>query len=86
MDNHASAYGDYVGFHTMITKATICDYNISIDDIVVVFSILFTHRITVIITFNNCHCRRQVGKSSISQQKFGRELWLPNTEPPEWYE
>jgi len=26
----------------------------------------------------------QVGKSSISQQKFGRELWLPNTEPPEW--
>lgn len=26
----------------------------------------------------------QVGKTSTSQQKFGRELWLPNTEPPEW--
>jgi len=26
----------------------------------------------------------QVGKTSTSQEKFGRELWLPNTEPPEW--
>jgi len=26
----------------------------------------------------------QVNKASVSQQKFGRELWLPNTEPPEW--
>merc|ERR1711897_109228 len=26
----------------------------------------------------------QVNKTSVSQQKFGRELWLPNTEPPEW--
>ena len=26
----------------------------------------------------------QVNKQSSSQQKFGRELWLPNTEPPAW--